>query len=71
MSTTSPIVVLRHQDLKREKGISWSYSWCLRQEKAGKFPGRIKLGPGTVGWVESEIDAWLAARERTGTVHAG
>ncbi len=31
---------------------------------AGTFPAPIKLGPGAraVGWLESEIDAWIAAR---------
>lgn len=28
------------------------------------FPAPVKLGPGAraVGWLESEIDAWIAAR---------
>jgi prophage regulatory protein len=33
-----------------------------RLEKAGKFPRRIQLGPNRVGWVATEIDAWLAER---------
>ena len=33
-----------------------------RLEKAGRFPKRVQLGPGRVGWVESEVFAWLTER---------
>ena len=33
-----------------------------RWERAGKFPKRVQLGGNSVGWIESEIDAWVAAR---------
>ena len=29
----------------------------------GEFPQPIKLGPRSVGWVESEIDHWLSLRK--------
>ena len=35
----------------------------LRLERAGKFPGRLKLGPNRVGWLLSEITAWIAGRK--------
>jgi len=35
-----------------------------RLEKAGRFPKRVQLGPGRVGWVESEVLAWLEERIR-------
>ena len=28
----------------------------------GEFPKQINLGPRAVGWVEHEVDAWVAAR---------
>lgn len=28
----------------------------------GQFPKQINLGPRAVGWLEHEIDAWVAAR---------
>src|SRR5512132_229526 len=31
-------------------------------ENKGNFPRRLVLGPRTVGWLESEITAWLKAR---------
>ena len=34
----------------------------LRLEKVGKFPRRIQLGENRVGWLISEIDAWISAR---------
>ncbi len=33
-----------------------------RDEAAGRFPKRIALGANSVGWLESEIDDWIAAR---------
>jgi prophage regulatory protein len=31
-------------------------------ERAGRFPKRRQLGPNRVGWLASEIDAWLKSR---------
>ena len=33
-----------------------------RDEAADRFPKRIVLGANSVGWLESEIDAWIEAR---------
>lgn len=30
--------------------------------KAGKMPAPIKIGDRAVGWIESEIDAWIKER---------
>ncbi len=30
--------------------------------KAGTFPNSVPIGIRTVGWVESEIEAWIAAK---------
>ncbi len=32
--------------------------------KNGTFPAPIKLGPRAVGWLKSEIDAWISDRIR-------
>ena len=32
--------------------------------KANQFPRPIRLGPRAVGWIESEIDAWIIARSK-------
>jgi prophage regulatory protein len=31
-----------------------------RWEKAGRFPKRRRLGPNSVGWLESEVEAWVS-----------
>jgi prophage regulatory protein len=41
-------------------GKSRSQIW--RDERDGKFPKRVQLGPGRVAWVESEVEAWAQAR---------
>lgn len=35
-----------------------------RLEKAGRFPKRVQLGPNRVGWIESEVKAWLEEIKR-------
>lgn len=35
-----------------------------RDEAAGLFPKRYKLGPRSVGWRSDEVDAWIESRER-------
>lgn len=54
--------ILRLPELRSAKGIDYSRMHLGRLEKAGKFPRRVKLGPNSVGWIESEIDAWLKER---------
>lgn len=31
-------------------------------QKAGRFPQSVSLTAGAVGWVETEVEAWLANR---------
>ena len=59
-------VVLK-PEIRHKIGKSDATIW--RWEKAGEFPQRIQLGGNSVGWLESEIDAWIAqkAAERGGT----
>lgn len=42
-----------------------------RLEKAGLFPRRLRLGPGRVGWLLSEIRAWLDAKKAERDADAG
>ena len=55
---------LSYQQLKAVKGIPFSRIHVDRLEKAGRFPRRVRLAESTVAWVESEVDAWSAARVR-------
>jgi prophage regulatory protein len=40
------------------------YTTIYRLEIAGDFPARVKLSPGRVGWLRSEVEQWLTERER-------
>ena len=42
----------------REK-VLYSFAHIARLEAVGKFPKRVQLGPGRVGWVEEEIEEWM------------
>lgn len=46
----------------RARGIGYHPVHIRRLEKSGRFPQRVHLGPGKVGWVATEVDAWLAER---------
>lgn len=45
----------------REK-VLYCPAHIARLEAAGCFPKRIRLGQGRVGWLEQEIDDWIAQR---------
>lgn len=44
--------------------VLYSPAHIQRLEDAGLFPKRIRLGQGRVGWLETEITAWLEAKIR-------
>lgn len=52
--------ILRLPEVKARTGLSRSTIYLRIAE--GKFPPPINLGERSVGWVESEIDAWIAKR---------
>ncbi|WP_449226818.1 helix-turn-helix transcriptional regulator [Azospirillum argentinense] len=56
----SSIRVLRFPQVKEL--VSFSRMHVDRLEKAGSFPQRIKLGANSVGWIESEVIAWVASK---------
>ena len=51
------IRILRRKQVENRTGLSRSTIYDRLNE--GTFPKQISLGPRTVGWVKSEIDAWL------------
>lgn len=57
--TMTPLII-RKAELQSMLGISDPsiYRW----EREGKFPKRIQLGGNSVGWLYSEVEAWLAAK---------
>jgi prophage regulatory protein len=50
------------EDELRKKGIKYSRSQRARLTRAGKFPKPVKGVAKANAWVESEIDALIAAR---------
>jgi prophage regulatory protein len=54
------IRILSKKDLRAL--VLYSPAHIDRLEKAGRFPKRVQLGPCRVGWVESEVLAWLQER---------
>ncbi len=45
--------IIRRRDIKDKVG--FTYHYCVKLEKAGKFPRRVRLGANAVGWLEREL----------------
>lgn len=56
--------VLRIDEVVERTGLSRTSIWRL--EKAGQFPARRQLGPGSVGWLEKEVERWANSRPVAG-----
>jgi len=52
--------VLQRATVEARVGLSRTTIWRL--QRRGYFPLSVRLSPGRVGWLESEISAWLAER---------
>jgi prophage regulatory protein len=57
---SAPPSLLRRPKVEERTG--YSRSTIYAKMDAGDFPRCVKLGPRAVGWVESEVDAWISAR---------
>ena len=66
-NTRNPIRILRSPEVEARTGLSRStiYRWRV----AGRFPPPVVMGGRTVGWIESDVDAWI--RERAVESRAG
>lgn len=54
------LVILRRKQVEVRTGLSRSSIYAAIA--AGTFPAPISLGEKSVGWLEHEISAWIAAR---------
>ena len=54
------IALLRIRDVCRITALSRSTIYQLEAQQ--RFPRRVKVGLRAVGWVDSEVQAWLAER---------
>lgn len=52
--------ILREPDVRTMTGLSRTTCWRL--ERADQFPHKHQLSAGAVGWLESEILAWMNQR---------
>ena len=52
--------IKRRPEVEAKTGLS--RSTIYEKMKSGTFPKPVKLGPRAVGWLESDIDAWLEER---------
>ncbi len=53
--------IVRTQEVQQLIGLSRSTIWRL--ERKGDFPARLPLGTGSVGWLKSDIEAWIRSRK--------
>jgi len=49
--------ILREKEVRVATGLSRTTRWRL--ERAGRFPRKRQLSAGAVGWLESEVLAWM------------
>lgn len=59
-TATAALRILRRRQVEERVGLSCSTIYAA--VAAGTFPKPIQLGAQSVGWVESEVDAWLRER---------
>ncbi len=52
--------VLRKGELSAMVGLHYSTIWRLMQR--GEFPRPVQLSENRVGWLEAEVEEWLARR---------
>jgi len=52
--------ILRLPQVCRMTGLGRSMIYQLEAER--RFPSRVRIGARAVGWVESEVQGWLAGR---------
>ncbi|MBL8445442.1 MAG: AlpA family transcriptional regulator [Zoogloeaceae bacterium] len=58
--TQPSATILRRKQVETRTGLS--RSTIYDRIRAGTFPAPVSLGAKAVGWLEHEIDAWLAGR---------
>jgi len=54
--------ILSSEDVELVSSYSRTTIW--REERAGRFPKRVQLSPGRVGWIGAEVLEWIRSRPR-------
>lgn len=60
--------IIRLHQVKERTGLSRSTLYSLIKEN--RFPTSIAIGARAVGWLSSDIDAWIEARVKASRSHA-
>ena len=62
----NPVRILRHRDVTRKLNVSRAKLFAMIS--MGHFPKPFTLIPGgrAVGWLESDVDAWIMERYTAG-----
>lgn len=58
----SPKKIIRLRGAMERSGLSKTTIYRLSNDPASDFPKSVRPTPHTVGWYESEIDAWVESR---------
>jgi len=61
MSIKTSKTILRLTEVKRRTGVSKGFIY--KHMKTGCFPQSIKIGANAVGWLESDINAYITELE--------
>ena len=61
-STPSTPIILRRPQVEARTGLSRSTLYQYIQD--GLFPRPVSLGARAVGWLDSEVNTWIAARTK-------
>ena len=54
--------ILRRAEVLALLGVSGPTLW--RWVRDGNFPSQIIMSPGSVGWLASDVENWIASRPR-------
>ena len=54
--------ILRRPEVEAKTGLARSTIYLYIEK--GTFPAPVKLGLRSVGWIETEVEDWIASRER-------
>lgn len=54
--------IIREPECRRVTGLARNTRW--RMMRRGEFPQSRQIAPGAIGWLESEVLAWIAGREK-------
>ncbi len=67
--TQSPLRIIRRKQVEARTGLSRSSIYARLRHNPKRpgdydptFPKPISVGAKAVGWIESEVDAWIAAQ---------